>query len=74
MSIPILELPVILTSLALQSAATPAPHRCSTPPAAVADCCVHSTTLAAAASPQAISPSAQTAKADERTRSDVDDR
>ena len=73
MPIPVLELPLILASLALQPA-SPAPlHRCSTSPATVADCCVHPAFWDPAA-PSSTPSSAQSNPADERTKADVHDR
>lgn len=75
MPFPILELPAILASIALQSPATAAPHRCGTHPLTVADCCVHFAARGSAAfialSPR---PSAQIISADERITGDVDAR
>ncbi len=73
MPIPVLELPLVLASLALQPA-SPAPlHRCGTTPVTVADCCVHAA-IWDPASPSSPPFSAQFHPADERTKADVHDR
>lgn len=70
----IIELPALLASLTMQPPAAQS-HRCGSPPASVADCCVH---LAAwdgvAATALFTHSSAHSPSANERTMSDVDDR
>jgi|Deesub1362B_J571_1020462.scaffolds.fasta_scaffold38550_2 hypothetical protein len=72
MPIPVLELPLVLASLALQPSAPTPHHRCGGSPATVADCCVHPAAWdSLTPNPPLALPSAQTASADERTKRDV---
>ncbi|WP_157410291.1 hypothetical protein [Sphingobium xenophagum] len=71
----IIELPALLASLTVPTPAAAQPHRCGTPIASVADCCVHfSAWDGGPASTPPTHSSAHSASAAERTMSDVDDR
>ncbi|MAC57402.1 MAG: hypothetical protein CMH85_03815 [Novosphingobium sp.] len=71
----IIELPALLASLTMQPPAAAQSHRCGTPPASVADCCVHLAAWdGAPATALSTHSSAHSPSADERTMSDVDDR
>ncbi|MDF0544844.1 hypothetical protein PX699_21070 [Sphingobium sp. H39-3-25] len=71
----IIELPALLASLTVQPVTAVQPHRCGTPPASVADCCVHFAAFdGGTETAPPIHSSAHSASAGERTMSDVDER
>jgi len=75
MPFPLSQLSTFLASLILQPTAAGLPHHCGKPPATVPDCCAR---FAASEDVAAFAPpthsSAQSAPADERTKSDANDR